>query len=104
MPPPMSKTGADSSTALMISGFEVQAAASTSMKPNVGLLLQRMAIGRSPLTMKTAMRIPQNRNHFLDLSDIVERTSELMIALSMLLMTSNRLKPETMNTYSSNRD
>src|SRR3990170_3464179 len=85
----------------MISGLEERVATITSTNPSWGLLLHRIRIGSSPLTTKTAMRIPQSRNHLLALADIVERTSEFMIALSILLMTSNRLKPAIMRTSSS---
>src|SRR3990172_5017895 len=85
----------------MISGLEERVATITSTNPSWGLLLHRIKIGSSPLTAKTAMRIPQSRNHLFALADIVERTSEFMIALSMLLMTSNRVKPAIIRAASS---
>ncbi len=41
------------------------------------------------------MMIPQLRNHFRDFADIVERTSEFIMALSRLFTTSKILKPTT---------
>ena len=43
------------------------------------------------------MMIPHVRNHFRDFADIVERTSELMMALSTLFTTSKILKPTTIS-------
>ena len=42
---------------------------------------------------KTANKMPQVRKSFLDRSCIVDRTSALMMALSMLLMVSKRQSP-----------
>jgi len=41
------------------------------------------------------MSMPRRRNHFLALAFIVDRTSALIIALSMLLIVSNRQSPST---------
>src|SRR5208282_472103 len=93
VPPPINRTGAVVSAASINAGLELTV--KISKKLRFGLLPHRMRIGRRPLTRKTAMMIPQLRNHFRDFADIVERTSELIMALSRLFTTSKILKPTT---------
>src|SRR5208282_2014719 len=95
VPPPISRTGADVSAASINAGLELTVMISRKLR--FGLLLHRMRIGRRPLTRKTAMMIPHVRNHFRDFADIVERTSELIMALSRLFTTSKILKPTTIS-------
>jgi hypothetical protein len=52
--------------------------------------------GNRPLMMKTANIRPQLKNHFFALADIDERTSALMTALSKLVITSNKQRPNMM--------
>jgi hypothetical protein len=51
--------------------------------------------------INTANKIPQIRNHRLAFSPIVERTSALIIALSILLIISNRQRPATVRIIKS---
>ena len=83
MPPPISRIGAESSMALMTAGSELNVAVSEPMKPNDGVDIQMMSQGNSPRTRKTAIKIPQRRNHLWARLDMVRRTSALMTALSI---------------------
>src|SRR3989338_10409793 len=94
VPPPISRMGADSSITFATFGSELNDAVKEPKKPNEGLEAHRITHGSNPLTRKTAIKIPQSRNHLLAFLDIVERTSALMMALSTLMIISNKTSPK----------
>src|SRR3989338_3002739 len=95
-PPPTKRRGADVSIASATAGSLLKVANNASIGPSVGLTAQTIAHGKRPRTTNTAKRIPQIKNHRRAFSPIVERTSALMIALSILLIASNKQSPATM--------
>src|SRR3989338_2387087 len=86
--------GADSSITFAMLGSELNDAAKEPKKPRLGLFAHNITQGNKPLTKNTAIMIPHNKNHFLPFLDIVERTSALITALSMLITISKRLSPK----------
>lgn len=96
--------GADFSTAPITAGSELNVANSEPIKPSDGVVAQIISQGRSPLMRKTAISMPQMRNHLLAFGLIVPRTSALMTALSTLLMTSNKTRPTMVRMISNNMD
>src|SRR5512146_1554998 len=93
----MSSMGADLSTASTTEGSLLNVLISAPHGPKEGVVTHTISQGRTPLMMKTAKSKPQNRNHLRARAPMVERTSALMMALSMLLMVSKRQRPATMS-------
>ena len=93
MPPPESKIGADDSTASITAGSLENVAVKAPMGPSSGVVAQTITQGNKPLIINTANKRPQIRNHLLAFGDIVESTSAFTIALSILLITSNKQRP-----------
>src|SRR5208337_4365387 len=93
MPPPTKRTGADLLIAARTTGSLENVAVSAPTGPRDGADIQTITHGSTPPITKTANRILQTRNQRRPLSDIVERTSALIMALSMLVMVSNRQSP-----------
>ena len=91
----MRRIGAAASMDSLICGSLENVAVKAPHGPSEGFVAQTIRSGSSPRTTKTAMTIPQVRNHFLALGFMVWRTSALMMALSTLLMISKRLRPST---------
>src|SRR3989344_7580108 len=98
VPPPISKIGADNSTASCTFGSELKAAVTTPTGPRDGLVIQTMVKGNMPLSKKTAIKSPQSRNHRLARSDMVDKTWALMTALSIDETVSNNINPATIQT------
>src|SRR3989338_2499364 len=96
VPPPIKSIGADSSITFATFGSELKEAVKEPKNPSDGLLIHKIVQGNSPLTKKTAIKMPHSRNHLLAFLDIVPRTSALIIALSTLIITSNKARPVTM--------
>lgn len=71
------------------------------MNPKCGAVAQIIIHGSSPLIKNTANSIPQIKNHLLAFSDMVLSTSAFMTALSILLITSNSIKPTTISILDS---
>lgn len=90
----MSRIGEECSIAAATLGslLKVAVRAETGPSPELNHTISQ---GRTPLTTKTAITIPQSRNHLLALLPIVESTSALITALSMLETTSNKTSPKT---------
>src|SRR5450759_1138424 len=96
-PPPTRRKGDESSITFLISGLSLNVDVNAPTGPRVGFVAHTMSHGSIPLTTKTANSNPYERNHFLARSDIVERTSALITALSMLLIVSNSIRPTTIS-------
>ena len=97
-PPPTSRTGALSWMAFCAAGFSVKVAVRALKGLRPGVMTHTISQGRIPLTPKTAIRMPQVRNHRLAFGCIVARTSALMMALSMLVIDSKTARPAIVNT------
>src|SRR3989344_6958219 len=95
VPPPISKIGADNSTASCTFGSELKAAVTTPAGPSDGLVIQTIAKGNRPLSKKTAIKRPQTKNHRLAFSDMVDKTWALITALSIEETVSNNTSPIT---------
>ncbi len=91
----MSRTGELSWMALRAAGSPVRLAVKASQGPRPGVMTQTMSQGSTPRTPKTAIRIPQVRNHLRARACMPCRTSALMMALSMLVIDSKRASPRT---------
>src|SRR5688500_14152878 len=89
--------GADRSTLSATLGSLEKVAVKEPIKPSEGLVLHTMSQGSNPRTIKTAKRIPHNRNQRRPLGDIVWSTSALITALSMLETISNNVSPRTIS-------
>jgi hypothetical protein len=61
--------------------------------PRDGVDIQTISHGSAPLITKTANNNPQRRNQRRAFWDMVESTSALIMALSILVMVSNRQSP-----------
>ena len=96
VPPPIRRMVADCSMAAMTSGSLEKVAVKAPTGPRDGVESQTISQGRRPRTANTAKISPQTRNHRRVRSLIVESTSALMIALSMLVMVSKRQRPAMM--------
>ena len=96
VPPPMRRMGADCSMAAMTSGSLEKVAVRAPTGPSGGVESQTISHGRRPRTAKTAKSRPQIRNQRFARSLMVERTSALMMALSMLVIVSKRTRPAMM--------
>jgi len=70
-------------------------AKNASTGPREGVASQTISQGSTPRMMKTAKRRPQSRNQRRYFSCMVERTSALMMALSMPETVSKRQRPAT---------
>ena len=66
--------------------------------PSDGVEIQTISQGRRPRTATTANSSPQTRNQRFARSLMVESTSALMIALSMLVIVSNMQRPAITST------
>lgn len=95
MPPAIKSRGEDFSTDSIISGLLLKTPSKAATGPKEGLAIQTISQGKNPLIRKTAIIIPQTKNHFRYLFSIVERTSALTTALSTLQMVSKRQSPRT---------
>ena len=93
MPPPIKRTGNGLLRLLRATGSPENVAVSAPTGPRDGADIQTISHGSTPRIAKTANRRPQTRNQRRAFSDIVERTSALIMALSMLVMVSNRQSP-----------
>ena len=85
--------GADCPIAATTAGSLENVAVSAPMGPRDGVDIQTISHGSAPRITKTANNSPQMRNQRRAFCDIVERTSALIMALSMLVMVSNRQSP-----------
>ena len=74
---------------------EEKVAVTASSGPKPGVASQTISQGSKPLIKKTAINSPQTKNQRLALACMVDSTSALIIALSMLETTSNKHKPAT---------
>jgi hypothetical protein len=97
VPPPIRRIGAEDSIATITRGSLLKVAKKAPTGPSPGVAVHTIAQGSTPRITKTANRSPHRRNHLRYFPSIVESTSALMIALSMLLIVSKRLKPATIN-------
>lgn len=95
MPPPKSRSGVERSVDSLINGSLEKAKVKTWKADKSGLASQIMTKGRPPRIKKTANKMPQNKKIFRYFSGTVFKTWALIIALSMLLMISNKTKPKT---------
>src|SRR3989338_9547593 len=77
IPPPANNNGADCSMLSITAGSELNVAVNEPIKPNAGLVNQMINHGNKPRTIKTAMRIPHNKNQRRAFADMVLRTSEI---------------------------
>ena len=93
MPPPAKRIGADFSIDSKTTGSLLNDAVSALIGPSAGLAAQIIIQGNSPLITSTANNMPQSKNHWCTRRLIVESTSALIIALSILLIISNKHKP-----------
>src|SRR3989338_1893088 len=93
-PPPSKSGGADSSSACWICGSLLKLAVNAPHGPTDGLAIHTINHGKSPRTMKTPKKIPHIKNHLRHLTLMVDNTSALTTALSMLETTSNRQRPK----------
>jgi hypothetical protein len=91
----MSRIGAERSMASWTAGSLLKVAVKAPTGPRDGIVAQTIRSGRTPLTRKTAISIPQSKNHWRIFLPMVERTSALMMALSMEETVSKRTKPAT---------
>ena len=99
-PPPKRRTSAACSTVCLTYSIEERVALSTSRGVSPGRTAQIIIKGKTPLTTNTANRIPQKRKKRRALADIVDRTSALIIALSIEVMISKRDRPKMVKTMS----
>ena len=87
--------GADCSIVSATCGSLLNVAVNAPKIPREGFAAKIISNGKNPRTITTAKRIPHVRNHFLALFPIVERTSALITALSILETISKRESPAT---------
>lgn len=83
--------------AVITLGSELKAAVNAPTSPSSGFITQTIAQGKTPLSIKTANKSPQNKNHFLAFLPIVDRTSAFIIALSIEEIVSNKINPQTVS-------
>jgi len=98
MPPPDNKIGAEASMAAITAGSELKAAVNAPIGPSEGFVAQTIAHGSKPRSKKTAIKRPQSKNHLRAFCAMVDKTSALIIALSMEDIVSNKISPETTST------
>lgn len=98
MPPAISRTGAEDSTAWITLGSPLKVAVKEPIGPSVGETIQTINQGNIPRTTKTATSNPQVKNHFFAFSPIVERTWALIMALSREEIVSKRTSPNRVKT------
>ncbi len=82
--------GALDSIIFEASAFHEKVAVRDPINHNCGAVAKTISQGRIHLTTKTAISIPQIKNHLLYLGFIVDSTSAFIIALSILDITSKR--------------
>src|SRR3989338_6459601 len=104
MPPPKSKSGVECAIDSWIICSLEKAKLMTWPAASWGLANQIMTKGRPPRIKKTANKMPQNKKIFRYFSGTVFKTWALIIALSMLLMISNKTKPKTTRKKEKNMD
>jgi hypothetical protein len=85
--------GADCSIAAITTGSLENVAVNAPIGPREEVDNQTISQGSNPRIAKTAMSNPQVKNQRFALSPIVESTSALIIALSMLVIVSNKTRP-----------
>src|SRR5512137_290512 len=85
--------GADCSTAAKTRGSLENVAVNAPMGPSDEVDIQTISQGNNPRTAKTAINNPQVKNQRFARSPIVESTSALIMALSMLVIISNKTRP-----------
>ena len=73
----------------------LKVAVSDPKNPKEGFTTQTISHGRSPRTKNTAIRIPHTKKNLLAFCPIVESTSALIMALSILEIISKRQSPKT---------
>lgn len=66
--------------------------------PKEGETAHTISHGKNPRIIKTASNSPQVKNHLFAFSPIVDRTSALIMALSIEEILSKSTKPETIKT------
>lgn len=98
VPPPINNTCEDSSNIFPTCGSLLKAACNNPPGPRDGTTTHKMRKGSTPRTITTAKSIPHNKNHRRAFAPIPESTSAFIIALSMLLIISNKLSPTTVST------
>ena len=89
----MKRMGADCSTAAKTRGSLENVAVNAPMGPRDEVDIQTISQGNNPRIAKTAINNPQVKNQRFALSPIVESTSALIMALSMLVIISNKTRP-----------
>ncbi len=92
-PPPINKVGVDDSIASLTDGLLEKVATSEPIGPSFGVTAQTIIQGSNPLITKTANKNPQSKNQRRPFLPMVESTSALTMALSMLEIVSNRQRP-----------
>jgi hypothetical protein len=85
--------GADCSIAVITTGSLENVAVKAPIGPREEVDNQTISQGSNPLIAKTAINNPQVKNQRLALSPIVESTSALIMALSTLVIVSNKTRP-----------
>jgi hypothetical protein len=85
--------GADCSIAAITIGSLENVAVNASIGPREGVDIHTISQGSNPRIAKTAINNPQVKNQRLALSPMVESTSALIMALSMLVIVSNKTRP-----------
>jgi hypothetical protein len=88
--------GAECSIAAITIGSLENVAVNAPRGLSEGVDNQTISQGNSPRIAKTANNNPQIKNHRFARSLMVESTSALMMALSMLVMVSNKISPAMM--------
>ena len=99
----MRRIGAVDSIAATTAGSLLRVLMKAPTGPRCGFVAQTMAQGRTPLITNTAKISPHKRNHLWYFLFIVERTSAFIMALSMLLIVSNKHNPKIV-TMIANRE
>src|SRR4030066_931315 len=89
------RIGADCSIDSIPFGSLLKEAVNAPTGPSEGFTIQTMNQGKRPLTRNTEESIPQNKNHRRAFCCMVDKTSALIIALSILLIVSNNTNPAT---------
>jgi hypothetical protein len=92
------RIGADDSIISVIFGSLLNVAVNDQINQSSGAVAQTITQGKNHLTINTAISIHHIRNHFLYFLLIVDNTSALIIALSILDITSNKQSQKTTTT------
>jgi hypothetical protein len=85
--------GADCSIAAITSGSLENVAVNAPIGPREVVDIQTISQGSNPRIAKTAINNPHVKNQRLALAPMVESTSALIMALSILVIVSNKTRP-----------